>query len=258
MDNYWLERTDLLIGSKNLQKLKQSHVLVAGLGGVGSWCAEMLARAGVGELTLLDGDVVTPSNRNRQLPALKSTEGIAKTEVMAARIKDINPDIVLHTLNQFHTGEDFKTLLCQPFDYVVDAIDSLHPKVCLIVTAIQKQHRLISSMGAGGKIHPEKIQIVDISRSYHCKLARMVRKRLSKFNIKKGFNVVFSPEPVPKSAVISTQSERNKKSTVGTISYMPAIFGLMAASKVIRDLIENNHKNLKPKSQLHNHFPDLH
>ena len=239
----WLERTELIIGKDNLKKLEQSHVLVAGLGGVGSWCAEMLARSGIGQLTLLDGDVVVPSNRNRQLPALVSTQGIAKTEVMAARLRDINPDIILHLLPHFHTGDDFNVLMNQSFDYVVDAIDSLHPKVSLIVAAMRQKHRLISSMGAGGKINPDKVQIADISRSYQCKLARMVRKRLTKFNIKKGFDVVFSPEPVPKSAVVFTQAERNKKTTVGTISYMPALFGLMAASKVIRDLTEKNLQN---------------
>ncbi|WP_016776551.1 tRNA threonylcarbamoyladenosine dehydratase [Anaerophaga thermohalophila] len=232
----WLERTELLIGKEKLEKLNRSHVLVAGLGGVGSWCAEMLARSGIGELTVIDGDVVNPSNRNRQLPAVISTEGMSKTDVMAARLKEINPDIVLHPFCHFHTGDDFEVLMTQRYDYVVDAIDSLSPKVFLIVAAMKNGRRLISSMGAGGKMNPEKVQITDISKSYHCNLARMVRKRLSKFGIKKGFDVVFSPEPVHKSAIIQTRGEQNKKTTVGTISYMPAIFGMMAASKVIREL----------------------
>lgn len=232
----WLERTELLIGKQNLTKLNKAHVLIAGLGGVGSWCAEMLVRAGIGELTIIDGDVVQPSNRNRQLPALESTQGMLKTEVMEERLKAINPDVVIHPRNFFHTGADFEELLQQPFDYVVDAIDSLSPKVLLIAAAMQQRQRLISSMGAGGKLNPENVEITDISKSYHCKLARMVRKRLTKFDIKKGFDVVFSPEPVHKSAVVPTEGERNKITTVGTISYMPALFGLMAASKVIREL----------------------
>ena len=232
----WLERTELLIGKENVEKLSQAHVLVAGMGGVGSWCAEMLVRAGVGELTIIDGDVVQPSNRNRQLPALESTQGMPKTEVMEERLKAVNPEVIIHSRGFFHTGEDFEELLQKPFDYVVDAIDSLTPKVLLIVAATQNSRRLISSMGAGGKLNPEKVEIADISKSYHCKLARMVRKRLTKFSIKTGFDVVFSPEPVHKSSVVPTEGERNKVTTVGTISYMPALFGLMAASKVIREL----------------------
>jgi tRNA A37 threonylcarbamoyladenosine dehydratase len=232
----WLKRTEQLIGKANLKRLNEAHVMIAGLGGVGSWCAEMLVRAGVGELTIIDGDVVHASNRNRQLPALESTEGMPKTHVMVERLKAINPHVVLHPRNFFHTGEDFEALLQQPYDYVVDAIDSLSPKVLLIVAAMHHNHRLISSMGAGGKLNPEKVEISDISKSYHCKLARMVRKRLTKFDIKKGFDVVFSSEPVQKSAIIPTRGERNKITTVGTISYMPAIFGMMAASKVIREL----------------------
>ena len=192
----WLERTELLIGEEKLETLTRSHVLVAGLGGVGSWCAEMIARAGVGEMTLIDGDAIQPSNRNRQLPALVSTEGMRKTAVMEQRLKAINPHIVIHSLDRFHTPEDFEQLLKQPFDYVVDAIDSLAPKVALIVAAMEHKHRLISSMGAGGKMDPEKAQICDIGKSFHCKLGRMVRKRLTKFDIKTGFDVVFSPEPV--------------------------------------------------------------
>lgn len=232
----WLERTELLIGGARLEKLNKAHVLVAGLGGVGSWCAEMIARAGVGEMTIIDGDIIQPSNRNRQLPALVHTEGMRKTDVMAQRLKAINPDIQIHPLDWFHTPGDFEQLLKQPFDYVVDAIDSLAPKVALIVAGMAHNHRLISSLGAGGKMDPQKVQICDISKSFYCKLGRMVRKRLTKYDIKTGFDVVFSPEPVCQSAVVETTGEQNKKTTVGTISYMPAIFGMFAASKVIREL----------------------
>ncbi|MGM0376506.1 MAG: tRNA threonylcarbamoyladenosine dehydratase [Bacteroidota bacterium] len=233
----WLERTELLIGKEKLEKLNNAHVLVAGLGGVGSWCTEMLARAGIGKLTIIDGDTVHSTNRNRQLQALKSTEGIPKSELMERRLKEINPAIELHAIDKFFTGYDFDELLLrEPFDYVVDAIDTLTPKVFLIKAALNNNLPLISSMGAGGKQDPALVRITDISKSYHCTLARMVRKRLSRLDIKEGFEVVFSPEPVDPAVILHIEDEQNKKTTVGTISYMPAIFGMMAASKVIREL----------------------
>ncbi|MDR2927576.1 MAG: tRNA threonylcarbamoyladenosine dehydratase [Cytophagaceae bacterium] len=229
----WQSRTELLLGKEKTERLYASHVLVAGLGGVGAYAAEMLVRAGVGELTIVDGDTIKPSNRNRQLLALESTEGKLKVEVMANRLMNINPNLILHSVNKFMTGEDMPQLMETRFDYVIDAIDTLSPKVFLIINTLQKNYPLISSMGAGGKMLPSKIEIVDISESYQCKLARMIRKRLNKFNIKTGFDVVFSSEPVNKESVLFIDDERNKKTTTGTISYMPAMFGLMAASKVI-------------------------
>jgi len=223
----WLSRTELLLGKEGLEKLQKAHVLVAGVGGVGSYAAEMLTRAGLGEITLIDSDIVKPSNRNRQLPALSS---------MYNRLLDINPEIKINTVNYFIKQELIPTILHQNIDYVVDAIDSLSPKVFLIVHSLKNKIPLISSMGAGGKMDPSKVQIADISKSYNCKLARMIRKRLNKYEIKKGFNVVFSSEPVNKEHIIFVEDEPNKKTTVGTISYMPALFGLMAASQVIRNL----------------------
>lgn len=233
----WSSRTELLLEKEGLEKLKKAHVLVVGLGGVGAYAAEMLVRAGIGEITIIDGDVVQPSNRNRQLPALCSTQFKPKVEVMQQRLLDINPDLKINPIQLFVTGAAIKDLLTTPFNYVIDAIDSIAPKVFLIVHTFNAKIPLISSMGAGGKLDPAKVTIDDISKSYHCKLARMIRKRLTKFNIKKGFNVVYSPEPVKKEHVIFVEGERNKKTTVGTISYMPALFGLLAASKVIRDLV---------------------
>lgn len=233
----WLERTRLLVGEEKVQRLKNSHVLVAGLGGVGSYTVEQLARAGVGRLTIVDGDVVQPSNRNRQLPALVSTIGLSKASVIAARLKDINPEIELNVISEFLIGKDFEELLQQPFDFVVDAIDSLSPKVFLIAHTVKYGHPIVSSMGAGGKLDPSLVGITDLSKTYNCNLSRMVRKRLGKFGIKKGVTVVFSPEDVDPSVVVMTENERNKKTTVGTISYIPAIFGLYAASHVIRSLI---------------------
>ncbi|MFW5890169.1 MAG: tRNA threonylcarbamoyladenosine dehydratase [Marinilabiliaceae bacterium] len=232
----WLERTELLIGKEKLEKLNKAHVMVAGLGGVGSWCAEMLARAGVGKLTIIDGDTVHPTNRNRQLQALKTTEGMPKSELMEQRLMAVNPGIEIRAIDQFLTGEDFEEMLLEPFDYVVDAIDTLSPKVFLIRAALNNNLPLICSMGAGGKLDPAQVRITDISKSYQCTLARMVRKRLTKLGIKEGVEVIFSPEPVDPAVIVHTENEQNKKTTVGTISYMPAIFGMMAASRVIRSL----------------------
>lgn len=235
----WQSRTELLLGKKQLEKLQKSHVLVAGVGGVGAYAIEMLVRAGVGEITMVDADVVKPSNRNRQLIALNSTEGESKVEVMKLRVLDINPLLKVNVKNEFLKDGNIPTLFETHFDYVIDAIDSLSPKIYFIVNCLKKQFPLVSSMGAGGKLDPSKVQICDISKSYHCKLAKMVRKRLSKFQMKDGFDVVFSPEPTSPENVIFVDDEQNKKTTVGTISYMPSLFGILAASKVIRELISN-------------------
>ena len=236
MDNNWLERTELLLGSEKLELLRNKHVLVVGLGGVGAYAAEMIARAGVGRMTIVDGDTVSISNINRQLPALHSQVGKPKTEVMAARLRDINPDINLTVVNEFIRDERMVQLLENKYDYVVDAIDTLSPKVFLIYHCIQMGLPIISSMGSGGKTDPTKLQIADISKTFNCKLARSIRKRLHRKGIDRGVPVVFSTELADKAAVLEVDDEENKKSTVGTISYMPALFGIYCASKVIRDL----------------------
>lgn len=237
MSNEWQERTRLLLGDEKFEKLNSSHVLVVGLGGVGGYVAEQLTRAGIGELTIVDGDVVSQSNMNRQLLALQSTQGMPKAEVMAARLRDINPDIKLHVVNQFMKDQALIDLISQPYDYVVDAIDTVSPKVFLLYYAVQNNQRIVSCMGAGGKMHPDKIEIADIDKSHHCHLAFYIRKKLHKLGIRTGIKVVFSPEPVSKSAVIEEESQ-NKASNVGTISYMPAAFGCFCASVVINDLVE--------------------
>ncbi|MEE4287229.1 MAG: tRNA threonylcarbamoyladenosine dehydratase [Mariniphaga sp.] len=234
----WLDRTNLLLGPEKLEKLKNASVLVVGLGGVGAYAAEMICRAGVGKITIADSDVVEISNRNRQLTALISTTGQPKTEIISNRLLDINPDLELHVVNEFIRDEKAVELLkSRPFDYVVDAIDTLAPKVFLIHHSLNLGIKLVSSMGAGGKMDPSKVEVADISKSFNCKLARMIRKRLTKLGIKKGFKVVFSPEEVDENAV-RLEEGQNKKSAVGTISYMPAVFGCFAASVVIRDLAE--------------------
>jgi len=235
----WLERTELLFGEEKLQKLKSAKVLIVGLGGVGAYAAEQLCRAGIGNMTIVDGDVVEPSNRNRQLPALISNTGKPKAEIMAARFRDINPEINLTVVNDFIRDEKTTELLkSQSFDYVVDAIDTLSPKVFLVYHALQLGLKVVSSMGAGGKIDPTQLRIDDISKSHHCKLARMMRKRLSRMGVKKGVKVVYSPEEIDEKAV-REEDGQNKKSTVGTISYMPPIFGCFIASVVIRDLVSD-------------------
>ena len=234
---HWLERTELLLGQEKLAKLKKANVLVVGLGGVGAYAAEQLCRSGIGKMTIVDGDVVDESNRNRQLPALVSTTGVPKTEILAKRFQDINPDLELTTVTEFIRDERAIELLkSEPFDYVVDAIDTLSPKVFLVYHALQLKLRVISSMGAGGKMDPTKIQLSDIKKSYNCKLAKMMRKRLGHLGVKKGVKVVFSPEDIDTNAV-RIEEGQNKKSTVGTISYMPPLFGCFIASAVIRDIV---------------------
>lgn len=236
MDN-WLERTELLLGNEKLDILCRAHVLVVGVGGVGAYAAEMIARAGVGELTIADADVVGLSNINRQLVALHSTVGQQKCDILAARLRDINPELKLHIVNRFIKDDQTDELLdSAKFDYVVDAIDTLSPKLALIKGSLDRGIPLVSSMGAGAKTDPTLMEIKDIAKTHHCPLAHMLRKRLHKIGIKRGFRAVFSPEPIREGAMILCE-EQNKKSNVGTISYIPALFGIGCASVVIRDLI---------------------
>ncbi|MEA5005297.1 MAG: tRNA threonylcarbamoyladenosine dehydratase [Rikenellaceae bacterium] len=235
----WLIRSELLLGQKVLEKMKNSRVAVIGLGGVGAYAAEMIARAGIGAMLILDSDVVNPSNKNRQLLALDSTMGKKKVEIMAARLKDINPDIELTVVMEYLTEENVGRLMGgDRIDYIVDAIDTLSPKIALIKHALGKGIPLVSSMGAGAKLDVTKLEITDISKSYNCPLAYMLRKRLRKEGISKGFTVVFSKE-LPDTDAIVPIEEQNKKSMAGTISYLPASFGLLCAQVVIRHFVES-------------------
>lgn len=233
----WNARTALLFGSEALEILSEANVLVVGLGGVGAMAAEQLARANIGRMTIADADVIEPSNINRQLPAMRSTIEQKKVDVMASRLKDINPDLELTVLDEYLRDNRMIDVLNTQFDYVVDAIDTLAPKVYLIYHSIQKGYPVVCSMGSGGKTDPSQVFVTDISRTHHCQLARMVRKRLQKLGVKKGVRSVFSPEPVQKSAVIEEQGT-NKASNVGTVSYMPAIFGCFLASEVILGILK--------------------
>lgn len=220
-----------------MERLAQRHVLVVGVGGVGAYAAEMLVRGGVGELTIVDADTVNESNINRQLVALHSTVGLAKTDVLAARLTDINPELKLHVHTVFLKDELTTSLLdAAHYDFVVDAIDTLSPKVYLIQSSMEKGIPVISSMGAGAKSDITRIEIADISKSYNCTLAKAVRKRLGKLGIRKGFKVVFSSELPDENAVIPCEGESNKVSTVGTVSYMPATFGNYIAWHVLSSL----------------------
>jgi tRNA A37 threonylcarbamoyladenosine dehydratase len=234
---HWMSRTALLLEEEQIQKLTTANVLVVGLGGVGGICAEMIARAGVGQMTIVDADVVEASNRNRQLPALVSTDNRLKAEVMAERLRDINPDIKLTVLNEFLKDDRTKEVIRDgKFDYAVDCIDTLSPKTFFIKACKEANLPIISSMGAGGKVDPSQVQVLDISETYNCNLAKYVRKRLHRHGIRQGLKVVFSAEQADPSKVIELKDGFPKKSVIGTISYMPAIFGCTCASVVIRDL----------------------
>ena len=246
-DLSWLSRTELLIGKSKLDKLQQAHVLVVGMGGVGSFAAEFICRAGVGEMTIVDGDVVEPSNRNRQLPALASTHGQAKVDIMGKRLLAINPDLKLHVKHEFITPDTAVDLLSTHFDYIVDAIDSMTPKITLIRAAKARKMKIISSMGAGGKLDPTHIKVVDISKTYNCPFAQFIRIRLRKHGIHRGVKAVFSPEVVVKESLMMTDGGNYKKSAYGTISYLPAAFGGVCASVVIRNLIHEQAHSHKPE-----------
>ena len=238
---YWMTRTQLLLGDEKVQSLMHKNVLVVGLGGVGGICAEMIARAGVGKMTIVDADTVDLSNTNRQIPALHSTAGKGKAEVMAARLKDINPELDLTVLPVYIKDDITREIIEKGnFDYAVDCIDTLSPKVHFIKECWLRKVPVVSSMGAGGKVDPEQIIITDIADTYHCNLAKYVRKKLKPLGIKGGIKVVFSPEMADQSRIVVTEKAYPKKSIIGTISYMPAMFGCMAASVVIRDLYEQS------------------
>ncbi len=239
----WLSRSTLLVGKKGIEKLQNAHVLVIGLGGVGSFAAECLVRSGVGKLTIVDGDTVDPSNRNRQLPALVSTTGMYKADIMQQRLLDINPDIELTSLKTFLTPQKIEEIIEQRYTYIVDAIDSLTPKITLLSTAYYKNYRIISSMGAGGRMDPTQVKVSDIGKTKNCNLAFMVRKRLRYKGVYSGIKAVYSPEPPLKSSLMLTDGSNFKKSAFGTISYLPAVFGCVCASVVIRDIVEWKEKS---------------
>ena len=232
----WLDRTEMLLGRQGMLNLSSARILLVGLGGVGAYAAEMICRAGIGSMTIVDGDRIQSSNRNSQLLALRRTEGLYKTEVMASRLLDINPGLDLEVINEYIKDDSMIAVLDKGYDYVIDAIDTLSPKVFLIWHSLMRKYPVVSSMGSGGKFDPLQISISDISETSGCTLARMLRKRLHRLGIREGVTAVWSPEAYDKTRVLAVTGEQNKASVVGTISYMPAAFGLACASVVIRHL----------------------
>ena len=237
MESKWTDRTALLLGEDKMLRIRDAHVLVVGVGGVGAYAAEMLCRAGVGELTIVDADTVNVTNINRQLPATHSTIGRLKTEILAQRLRDINPAIRLHEMPIYLKEEEVTSLLdgtlhCQlsivncQFNFIVDAIDTIAPKCALIGEALRRGIPIVSSMGAGAKSDITQIRFADLWDTYHCK----------KEGLRRPLPVVFSTEQANRNAVITVEGEQNKKSTAGTISYMPAVFGCYLAEYVIRKL----------------------
>ena len=235
---YWMSRTQLMLGDDLVEKLMVKNVLVVGLGGVGGICAEMIVRAGVGKMTIVDNDTIDASNINRQIPALHSTVSQSKAQILAARLMDINPLLELTILEVFVEDASMLELIeKEALENVVDCIDTISAKVYLIKACMDRKLAIVSSMGAGGKVDPSQISVTDLSKTYECNLARYVRKRLQALGIKKGLKVVFSPEKPDQSKIIESEKVFPKKSIIGTLSYMPAIFGCTVASVVIRDLM---------------------
>lgn len=228
----------MLVGDAGIEKLSSAHVAVFGLGGVGGMAAELLCRAGIGTLTIVDGDSYHASNRNRQIGALCSTDGKKKAEEMSARLLDINPDLKLHVHAEYLKDQPMIDVLsAAKYDYVVDAIDTLSPKIYLLFHAVRLGLQVVSSMGSGARFDPLQIKTADISETHTCTLAFDLRKRLRRLGLTNGITCVFSTEPHQKSAVVHCEDEKNKKSVIGTISYMPPVFGSVCASIVIRALL---------------------
>lgn len=239
MNTGLFERTSILLNDSQLKKLKNAHILLAGLGGVGSYAAEALARAGIGNLTFIEHDVVSESNLNRQLVALHSTVGKKKSAVMVERIKDINPECKITVMDQFVRPEDMDAIFDRHYDYVIDAIDSLSCKVSFVRTAHEKGYKIISSMGAGGKLDPTKIKVTDIYKTSECKLARVMRVRLKRQRVKKGILAVYSTEkPMPPLPPEPVAGIGRPRAVNGTISYLPSLFGLTIAGVVIQKLVQ--------------------
>lgn len=237
MNTDWKQRTQLLLGEEKILRMAAAHVLVVGLGGVGAYAAEMICRAGVGRMTIVDADTVQASNINRQLPALQTTIGQEKAQVLAERFRQINPEIDLTVLPVYLKDENIPQLLdAAHYDFIVDAIDTISPKCYLIYQAMERRIKIVSSMGAGAKSDITQVRFADIWDTYHCGLSKAVRKRLQKLGMKRKLPVVFSTEQADAKAVLLTEDEQNKKSTCGTVSYMPAVFGCFLAEYVIKRL----------------------
>lgn len=237
VDVSWLSRSALLVGDDGIQTLQNKHVLVVGLGGVGSFAAEFMCRTGIGEMTVVDGDVVDPTNRNRQLPALATNHGVSKASIMSERLMAINPDLKLHVVEEFLSPPQCREILATPFDYVLDCIDSITPKLNLLTAALASGIPIVSAMGAGGKMDPTKLRVGRLTDTYHCVFAYYIRKRLKKMTDASNIKAVFSTELPDRNSLVMTDGSNFKRSAYGTISYLPAAFGGVCASVAIRDLL---------------------
>lgn len=241
MNEAYFSRTELLAGQQGMQKLARTSVAVIGLGGVGSYSAEALARSGIGKFILIDFDVIEPSNINRQILALQSTIGKPKVEIMQQRIRDINPKAEVIIYQEVLDGNNQERLL-EGAEYCVDAIDSLSSKIGLLEFLLKNERKFISVMGAGNRLNPSQVHISTIDKSHNCPLARRVRKLLNKKGIRGHFPCVYSSELpiIPENDVSiedSITKDRQRK-VIGSISYLPAVMGLMAAAYVIRSILE--------------------
>jgi len=229
----------MLVGEEMLEHFRNSTVAVIGVGGVGGYAAEMVVRAGVGHLIILDSDDVSLTNKNRQLLALDSTLGRPKCEVLAERLRDINPELDLIIIDRYLEAEKAAEVLGDyRIDFLIDAIDTLSPKLHLIKYCMDNAIPLVSSMGAGAKFDATKVRLTDVSKSFNCPLAYIVRKRLRHMGIRKGFQVVFSEELPDKESIVPCE-DRNKKSQVGTVSYLPAVFGCVCAQAAVQHLMSS-------------------
>lgn len=229
------DRTELLIGNKGLEKLKSSKIAVVGIGGVGSYVAEALARSGVGNLLLVDYDIIAVSNINRQIHALTSTVGKIKVDVMRDRIKDINPNCQIEIKNDVCTPENIDAILNEKYDYIIDAIDDVKAKIALIEFAKNQKLKIISSMGTANKLNNKTFKIVDISKTHTCPLAKLIRKNLRLKGIDKGVKVLYSPDKP-----IEIEQGDSKERILASISFVPSLAGLMVAGEVIIDLLFDN------------------
>ncbi len=238
--NHFLQRTELLIKEQGITILNHANILVVGIGGVGSYAAEALVRAGIGNITIVDGDTIDKTNINRQLLALNSTIGLSKTAVLKNRLLDINPELNITTIATFQNPEEISTLIDPKYDWIVDCIDSIQPKINMLVAAKRKHIKIVSAMGAGGKMDISKVQVTDIHNTKQCLLARKIRKELNKKGVNKGIRAVYSTEAQDLESLELTDGSDYKRSYYGTISYMPAVFGLHAAAEVIKYLLKNH------------------
>ncbi|MBQ4237783.1 MAG: tRNA threonylcarbamoyladenosine dehydratase [Ruminococcus sp.] len=232
-------RTELLLGADGMEKLKRARVAVFGIGGVGGYAVEALARAGIGALDLIDNDVISLTNINRQIIALHSTVGLSKTDVMAARVKDINPECEVRTYQTFYGPDTAEQFDFAQYDYIIDAIDTVTGKLALAVNAQKANTPIISSMGTGNKLDPTAFTVTDIYKTSFCPLARIMRKELRKRGIER-LKVVYSEEEALTPEGVTEELPQGRRSIPGSVSFVPSAAGLILAGEVIKDIVNRD------------------